>query len=128
MRISDWSSDVCSSDLTAASDASWRASIGRQDAMHVVAGVVQLAGCVVQVVQRRLHHHRQQQAQAQQQHDGAEFGNARMREMPVRFRSEEHKSELQSLMRISYDAFCLKKKEKKNHKYQLSYNTRNDAR
>src|SRR3546814_4909700 len=25
-------------------------------------------------------------------------------------RSEEHKSELQSLMRISYDVFCLKKK------------------
>src|SRR3546814_5759651 len=29
-------------------------------------------------------------------------------------RSEEHKSELQSLMRISYDVFCLKKKQKKN--------------
>src|SRR3546814_4170062 len=27
-------------------------------------------------------------------------------------RSEEHTSELQSLMRISYDAFCLKKKKK----------------
>src|SRR3546814_10064597 len=31
-------------------------------------------------------------------------------------RSEEHTSELQSLMRISYAVFCLKKK-KKNHKY-----------
>src|SRR3546814_7116799 len=29
-------------------------------------------------------------------------------------RSEEHTSELQSLMRISYDVFCLKKKNKKN--------------
>src|SRR3546814_6796391 len=28
------------------------------------------------------------------------------------FRSEEHKSELQSLMRISYAVFCLKKKKK----------------
>src|SRR3546814_8761780 len=28
-------------------------------------------------------------------------------------RSEEHTSELQSLMRISYDVFCLKKKKKK---------------
>src|SRR3546814_5880187 len=28
-------------------------------------------------------------------------------------RSEEHTSELQSLMRISYDVFCLKKKNKK---------------
>src|SRR3546814_1766951 len=30
-------------------------------------------------------------------------------------RSEEHTSELQSLMRISYDAFCLNKKTKHNH-------------
>src|SRR3546814_3389229 len=34
--------------------------------------------------------------------------------MPVRFgRSEEHTSELQSLMRISYAVFCLKKKKTK---------------
>src|SRR3546814_2162899 len=32
----------------------------------------------------------------------------------VRGRSEEHTSELQSLMRISYAVFCLKKKKKKN--------------
>src|SRR3546814_5868715 len=32
------------------------------------------------------------------------------------FRSEEHTSELQSLMRISYAVFCLKKKNKKNNK------------
>src|SRR3546814_2272642 len=30
-------------------------------------------------------------------------------------RSEEHTSELQSLMRISYAVFCLKKKQKHNH-------------
>src|SRR3546814_10100034 len=35
-------------------------------------------------------------------------------------RSEEHTSELQSLMRISYDVFCLKKKKKKY--IQQSYN------
>src|SRR3546814_9865014 len=33
-----------------------------------------------------------------------------------RNRSEEHKSELQSLMRISYAVFCLKKKNKTNRK------------
>src|SRR3546814_6188601 len=33
--------------------------------------------------------------------------------MPVFARSEEHTSELQSLMRISYAVFCLKKKKKK---------------
>src|SRR3546814_1824675 len=34
-----------------------------------------------------------------------------------RGRSEEHTSELQSLMRISYAVFCLKKKTKKKHNY-----------
>src|SRR3546814_2764541 len=33
-------------------------------------------------------------------------------------RSEEHTSELQSLMRISYAVFCLKKKKKKHHNTQ----------
>src|SRR3546814_7801889 len=33
------------------------------------------------------------------------------------FRSEEHTSELQSLMRISYAVFCLKKKKRKNEHY-----------
>src|SRR3546814_7076051 len=33
----------------------------------------------------------------------------------LRQRSEEHTSELQSLMRISYAVFCLKKKNKKKH-------------
>src|SRR3546814_971146 len=32
--------------------------------------------------------------------------------LPERFRSEEHTSELQSLMRISYAVFCLKQKNK----------------
>src|SRR3546814_5913142 len=35
---------------------------------------------------------------------------------PARGRSEEHTSELQSLMRISYAVFCLKKKKKYNIK------------
>src|SRR3546814_10687135 len=34
---------------------------------------------------------------------------------PVRARSEEHTSELQSLMRISYAVFCLKQKKSKSH-------------
>src|SRR3546814_10828327 len=34
-------------------------------------------------------------------------------EVPVMLRSEEHTSELQSLMRISYAVFCLKKKKQK---------------
>src|SRR3546814_9189340 len=35
------------------------------------------------------------------------------------FRSEEHTSELQSLMRISYAVFCLKKKNTTNNRQQL---------
>src|SRR3546814_4825309 len=37
----------------------------------------------------------------------------------VPIRSEEHTSELQSLMRISYAVFCLKKKKKKSLTYNL---------
>src|SRR3546814_5571793 len=38
-------------------------------------------------------------------------------------RSEEHTSELQSLMRISYAVFCLKKKKKKNKTRHATINT-----
>src|SRR3546814_5217795 len=36
-------------------------------------------------------------------------------DVPVAIRSEEHTSELQSLMRISYAVFCLQKKKNKEH-------------
>src|SRR3546814_8112035 len=62
--------------------------------------------------------------------------NAPHREAAVKFleylaspeRSEEHTSELQSLMRISYAVFCLKKKKTTNQQYQSckqiqNYNT-----
>src|SRR3546814_1112019 len=52
-------------------------------------------------------------ASQQQRQPGAQ------RQLPcfrVRWRSEEHTSELQSLMRISYAVFCLKKKKKKRNK------------
>src|SRR3546814_5529706 len=38
-------------------------------------------------------------------------------------RSEEHTSELQSLMRISYAVFCLKKKTQKNRKQRTTHRT-----
>src|SRR3546814_9041753 len=41
-------------------------------------------------------------------------------------RSEEHTSELQSLMRISYAVFCLKTKKKTNKKHKNSEKTRNN--
>src|SRR3546814_9539069 len=48
----------------------------------------------------------------------AAFG---LRRQATRQRSEEHTSELQSLMRISYAVFCLKKK-KKDHRQQKRVN------
>src|SRR3546814_8095078 len=43
------------------------------------------------------------------------------------YRSEEHTSELQSLMRISYDVFCLKKKKKTNTKMKdIQYKRNNE--
>src|SRR3546814_10530946 len=42
-----------------------------------------------------------------------EQGRRIRRQLVVQPRSEEHTSELQSLMRISYAVFCLKKKKKK---------------
>src|SRR3546814_10082175 len=41
--------------------------------------------------------------------------------LPDFIRSEEHTSELQSLMRISYDVFCLKKKTLNNIKHNASH-------
>src|SRR3546814_1580673 len=43
------------------------------------------------------------------------YENRRIGGYDYRFRSEEHTSELQSLMRISYAVFCLKKKKKYIH-------------
>src|SRR3546814_4740164 len=78
MRISDWSSDVCSSDLI---HCSVRPSI--QVSSTSVSG-----GCAAAVLA------------------------AAMRSRGIiGARSEEHTSELQSLMRISYAVFCLKKKK-----------------
>src|SRR3546814_1492528 len=54
----------------------------------------------------------QPDAQVRTHCDGPDFRTDRAR----RDRSEEHTSELQSLMRISYAVFCLKKKKRKIHK------------
>src|SRR3546814_8063680 len=93
MRISDWSSDVCSSDLGAGRTEFAMSLFGRSYGQGI-------------------------------------SGRARINGRPVRLssvpqaidaalaRSEEHTSELQSLMRISYAVFCLKKKKKKTQPRQ----------
>src|SRR3546814_2412674 len=48
--------------------------------------------------------------------------------VPLALRSEEHTSELQSLMRISYAVFCLKKKKKRsNHSINLQHRQQTTA-
>src|SRR3546814_10286730 len=47
----------------------------------------------------------------------AKAADAKRRQVLAEQRSEEHTSELQSLMRNSYAVFCLKKKQNNRHKY-----------
>src|SRR3546814_7760331 len=106
MRISDWSSDVCSSDLQIAyslsKSALWQATatlavaFGSRARVNAVAPGLTMATDDYSAAQvERL---------AKRMPLGA-------LPTPVQ-RSEEHTSELQSLMRISYAVFCLKKKTK----------------
>src|SRR3546814_4726182 len=106
MRISDWSSDVCSSDLNV--------SLGRRNPDF--GNVVSVMGSVtLPIFAGRRQEPRIAAAEAQAAAALAERADA-LRELEAQFeadlRSEEHTSELQSLMRISYAVFCLKKKKK----------------
>src|SRR3546814_3618539 len=109
MRISDWSSDVCSSDL--ARDAQSRKA-GRRD--H--AGFLWLAS--MDRNPRRAH---QNPAVGMTIHWASGEKPTSMTGMIGIRRSEEHTSELQSLMRISYADFCLKKKKKENKNTHIIY-------
>src|SRR3546814_3815704 len=116
MRISDWSSDVCSSDL-------YNIALA-----HPV--VDQFAAPV-----RTDHEQGRNLALADpggkfDEHLGAVVEGANRTPRCNRLRSEEHTSELQSLMRISYAVFCLKKKKKhtptrESEKSQLRIKTHN---
>src|SRR3546814_8104412 len=111
MRISDWSSDVCSSDLSACQFINtsrqnlsieelfqaWKLAQSNSDIL-ITAG----EGFQYRVV------------------FGAE-GCAHCQENTDR--SEEHTSELQSLMRISYAVFCLKKKTQNSKDHNTGAST-----
>src|SRR3546814_4717172 len=105
MRISDWSSDVCSSDLRAG----W---LRRPDGDPLRAA----AGAAGVCTSRRAAPRRMGGVRSgcgRMAHPGAQDEDARGARCPPVVRSEEHTSELQSLMRISYAVFCLKKKNTK---------------
>src|SRR3546814_4013235 len=115
MRISDWSSDVCSSDLPTVSPASRRrfsetamVRSGRWAALRKQPGTCSSA-CVAARCRAR---------------SWRGVSPVMSRKVRPNVRSEEHTSELQSLMRISYAVFCLKKKSKhlETHKNHIYYN------
>src|SRR3546814_10334967 len=102
MRISDWSSDVCSSDL-ANGDPARFAAFGLPVATDAVEGYAcPLAGVLTGM------------EWAAANAPGAAWVASFACDTPFfpedMVRSEEHTSELQSLMRISYAVFCLNKK------------------
>src|SRR3546814_8064847 len=100
MRISDWSSDVCSSDLRKALNVG-RILIKEVVDAHVEAGVLQELKCDLGVV---IEHVRSPIADV----TGLSVEIGRLADpLGGPSRSEEHTSELQSLMRISYAVFCL---------------------
>src|SRR3546814_6112148 len=123
MRISDWSSDVCSSDLdevpglgpetgftqsvctTRHASAAYDAYLAfLENPGPVIVGAAAGASCFgpayefVMILDRDLR-------------------KRKLRDRVPMTRSEEHTSELQSLMRISYAVFCLKKKNKHNNSH-----------
>src|SRR3546814_7359867 len=73
---------------------------------------------------RQIPHHPTQQTENEDRQQQAGTGNTHVYRYRVG-RSEEHTSELQSLMRISYAVFCLKKK-KKNKTLRIKRNKRNN--
>src|SRR3546814_4941670 len=130
MRISDWSSDVCSSDLADQRRAGGVDAVGlgvhRNHARRKGFGypaikrrligdadiVVMVEGRVIRFARLgRGRRGRDVAAQLRQQRAESLIGEKRLQRLR-RDRSEEHTSELQSLMRISYAVFCLKKKKK----------------
>src|SRR3546814_9918069 len=116
MRISDWSSDVCSSDLLSIFPAGRCGTAGRYYKQWLSPGCIFPSSpgpnCQSCPVSSSLRHRSARESR---------FGMIRRRSGPPApaeswiqdtiDRSEEHTSELQSLMRISYAVFCLKKKK-----------------
>src|SRR3546814_1849893 len=124
MRISDWSSDVCSSDL-GTTFSIYLPAVAEQEAVATLqdaeaqerrdltgAGTLLLVedeDAVRAFSARALRNKGYNVLEANSGETALEI--LASQEAPID-RSEEHTSELQSLMRISYAVFCLKKKKK----------------
>src|SRR3546814_10848708 len=118
VRISDWSSDVCSSDLRGVAAARGRDGRGCDPAPRTGGRGTAGGG-------RRLRAFAHAPAGVRRRHPpsfragrraGTVFPLSQRR--AAADRSEEHTSELQSLMRISYAVFCLKTKKTSKIEYK----------
>src|SRR3546814_2277775 len=125
MRISDWSSDLCSSDLTIRAEGAVNLPISDVVSLRLAAqSIDQNKGfgrntlLDEDIADQHAHNFRAQllvnPTDALEVLVSANYSKVD--------RSEEHTSELQSLMRISYAVFCLKKKKKINHRIHSSHN------
>src|SRR3546814_6352392 len=110
MRISDWSSDVCSSDLQS-QGAQARGTGSLRTESRQPPPDRRARQCPGPALQRVAGAHRRL-AEPDLDDEHRLRRARRRRAARTRLRSEEHTSELQSLMRISYAVFCLKKKKK----------------
>src|SRR3546814_10116760 len=102
MRISDWSSDVCPSDL------------------NLPTVLAPIGGAMPKLGETAHEQGRFSRANLADNHQNLSTLHLKRYVLQDRLvwrlvRSEEHTSELQSLMRISYAVFCLKKKKHKQH-------------
>src|SRR3546814_9151556 len=107
MRISDWSSDVCSSDLVALAD---HQPLGRATGAVHAAAFCSPAGAILCAREDVRRHNALDKLIGALARTGVD---------PAR--SEEHTSELQSLMRLSYAVFCLKPPNKRTFPRQPHY-------
>src|SRR3546814_3302694 len=120
MRISDWSSDVCSSDLSRSRllrpppATARRRGCGyppRRGRGAAAATPGATASCIHQPAAVEPQHAAAARGEVfvvgHQYQRGARVGVHREQQLDHRLSSEEHTSELQSLMRISYPVLCL---------------------
>src|SRR3546814_8599670 len=116
MRISDWSSDVCSSDLLY--DAfSGNAALRPERSKSYDVGIDQSLADGRALISLTAFL-RNTTDQINYDNSAFTYGNidrTRAKGIEATLGSEEHTSELQSLMRISYAVFCLKNKKNHNH-------------
>src|SRR3546814_4119672 len=124
MRISDWSSDVCSSDLLIASNKVEGTAVYGRDGErlgHIYNFMVdKVSGHVEYAVMAYGGFLRMGERYFPLPWQTLDY-DTRRGGYRIDMRSEEHTSELQSLMRISYAVFCLNKKKITNKKTTTLY-------